>query len=129
MRTRAAVCGKPKPTRQVALTATRSEVKNTDRSVVTSASRRTTVVTRPADMPQIVPTGASGEVSSGTPKITRRVGWDGSAPSNGLPEPVASLRLARTSAVAGLATKLVSSAPTFAREHLRLGEAVEVGRR
>jgi hypothetical protein len=37
MRTRAAVWGKPKPTRQVARTATRSLVKNTDRSAFTSA--------------------------------------------------------------------------------------------
>src|SRR5688572_20213775 len=113
IRTRAAVCGKPKPTRQVARTATRSEVKNTDLSDVTSASRRTTVVIRPADIPQIVPTGASGLVSRGTPKMTLLVGWDGSAPSRGFPEPVASFRLASTKAVVGLATKLVISAPTF----------------
>src|SRR5688500_5108214 len=57
LRTRTAECGKPKPTRQVARTATRSLVKNTERSAFTSASRRTTVVTLPADIPQMVPTG------------------------------------------------------------------------
>ncbi len=78
MRTSAAAWGKPKPTRQVARTATRSLVKNTDRSALTSASRRTAVTTRSAGSPHTVPTGASGEVSSGTPKIIRRCRWSGS---------------------------------------------------
>ncbi len=49
-----AECGKPKPARQVAQTATRSLVRKTERSAFTSASHRTAGTTRLAISPETV---------------------------------------------------------------------------
>lgn len=78
--------------RRMARIATRSEVKNTDLSLSTSACSRITMCAYGCEMPHtaLAVVVTYGDVSSGMPRICRRPGCVGSGPSSGLFEPVAS---------------------------------------
>ena len=105
-------CTRPKPTRMVALTATRSLVKNTLRSASTFVSSRSTSHTRLESSAQSVFAATDGLTYSGTPKICRDVAAVASWPSSGALLPVADFTFDNANAVAGFVTNEVMVAPT-----------------